>query len=440
MNVSVKDGLKTKRYRAHCFFLASIVSILGCGEPSLVVPCDEARPPIVMVHGFLAAGDTWNQHSVRFRENRHCPDSLYAFDWNSLDREADHVAALDALIKGVLTTHDTDRVDLIGHSAGGGLGYSLLEDAERAQQVRKYVHIGSFPSEAPAGPSDAPVPTLNLWSTGDTVVEGADIEGATNVNLGDADHYAVATNQASFDAIYAFLNGVAPSPTVFQNGRTPTLSGKFLTLGENQAVEGSTIKLYALTEGAATRQDDGLDVAVAANGAWGPLEVTAGETVEFVATHPNEMIPDVRHFYRVPDVDQPRVYLRTFPDPTTLAGILTQQFHASEDKAILVVYHASGSFLFGRDSLKLDGQELLTETNASAAKTTIALFIFDVNDDDEPDGSAPLFDTFPFLAAVDKVIEDASDTLMNLNFNGQTLILPKSGRGDGILLAIVGDE
>ena len=29
---------------------------------------------------------------------------------------------------------------------------------------------------------------------------------------------------------------------------------------------------------------------------------------------------------------------------------------------------------------------------------------------------------------------------MNLNFNGQTLILPKSGRGDGILLAIVGDE
>ena len=82
----------------------------------------------------------------------------------------------------------------------------------------------------------------------------------------------------------------------------------------------------------------------------------------------------------------------------------------------------------GRDSLKLDGQELLTETNASAAKTTIALFIFDVNDDDEPDGSAPLFDTFPFLAAVDKVIEDASDTLMNLNFNGQTLVLPKSGR------------
>ena len=73
------------------------------------------------------------------------------------------------------------------------------------------------------------------------------------MNLGDADHYAVATNQASFDAIYAFLNGVEPSPTVFQNGRTPALSGKFLTLGENQAVEGSAVKLYSLTEGTATR-------------------------------------------------------------------------------------------------------------------------------------------------------------------------------------------
>ena len=58
------------------------------------------------------------------------------------------------------------------------------------------------------------------------------------MNLGD-DHYAVATNQASFDAIYAFLNGGALTHRISE-WACPTLSGKFLTLGENQAVEGST--------------------------------------------------------------------------------------------------------------------------------------------------------------------------------------------------------
>ena len=76
-------------------------------------------------------------------------DRFYAFDWNTLDRAADHAAALDALIDRVRAAHQVDRVDLMGHSAGGGLGVGYLDDPARAVKVRRYVHVGSVQLDAP---------------------------------------------------------------------------------------------------------------------------------------------------------------------------------------------------------------------------------------------------------------------------------------------------
>ena len=129
-------------------------------------------------------------------------------------------------------------------------------------------------------------------------------------------------------------------------------------------------------------------------------------------------------------------YLRTLPDPSSLAGILLSQFHQSSEKAILVIYNSSGSFLYGRDSLTLNGQELLDEENASADNTTIALFIFDVNDDGEDGSVSPLFAMFPFLSAIDLAITEADDETLVLKHNGREIKVPRDGRGKGVMLAI----
>ena len=114
-------------------------------------PCLEGRP-IVLAHGFLASGDTWSPHARRLRANGWCSNRIVAFDWNTLNRTTDHGAALDAVIDGALAATGATQVDLVGHSAGGGLAYTYLGQPERAAKVAHYVHVASTPQGAPAGP------------------------------------------------------------------------------------------------------------------------------------------------------------------------------------------------------------------------------------------------------------------------------------------------
>lgn len=149
-------------------------------SPPPEVQCDTCRYPVVMVHGFLASGDTWAPFQQLFTSNGYHPDLIFAFDWNSLNQGANHVALLDAFIDGVLAKTGAPKVRLIGHSAGGGLGYSYLSDPARAAKVDGYVHIGSMTQSGAAGPGGS-VATLNIWSPGDKVAQGGDIPGAVNI-------------------------------------------------------------------------------------------------------------------------------------------------------------------------------------------------------------------------------------------------------------------
>jgi hypothetical protein len=115
---------------------------------------------------------------------------------------------------------------------------------------------------------------------------------------------------------------------------------------------------------------------------------------------------------------------------------LTTLVPQAEDKSSVVVFNSSRAFLAGQDSLTLDGRELLTEQSASAANTSIALFLFDIDNDNEPGGQSVLFDMFPFLAAVDVPMEAVDDEFMTLNFNGRILHLPKAPGSTGILIAV----
>ncbi|MEL6182701.1 MAG: hypothetical protein AAFS10_27330, partial [Myxococcota bacterium] len=199
-------------------------------------PCDESLRPLVAAHGFLASGDTYANHAMRFAANGSCLDRLRPFDWNTLDQNANAEEGLDQFIDDLLAESGAEQVDLAGHSAGGGLGYRYLADPERASKVAHYIHIGSNTFEGPAGPEQNPVPTLNLWSQDDLIIEDkGDIPGATNVQLPGADHYAVATNAASFEAIYRFVSDdQEPATTAIEPSSDPILvSGRAATFGEN---------------------------------------------------------------------------------------------------------------------------------------------------------------------------------------------------------------
>lgn len=399
--------------------------------------CADDHVPVVMVHGFLGAGDTWSPHRRRFIANGMCADRLFVFDWNSLDQNADHVGLLTAFIGEVLDTHGVSSVDLMGHSAGGRLGYDYLADLERRQTVRRYVHIGSFPNESPPGPPDSdPVPTLNLWSAVDLVVEGADIPGATNVTLAQADHYAVATSNEAFEAVYTFLFDHAPETTDMLHDNPALVSGRFLTFGENQPVPGGVIQAWVISPETGARLYPAQHFEVDARGAWGPL-VADGETrFEFVGKSPDPAAIDVRHFFETFSGDKALTYVRGFPGPGSLAGALTVLLPKTETQSTLVIYNGRGSFLAGRDTLTLNGQELLNEQTAPAENTSIALFVFDIGGDDATGGRSPIFDMFPFLAAVDQPLPVSDTTPIELNYNGRKIVLPSEPAIDGIFVAI----
>jgi len=115
-------------------------------------------------------------------------------------------------------------------------------------------------------------------------LEGGDIPEATNVALTDADHYEVATNMASFQAIYTFFNDETELQTTdIIPEENPTISGKALSLGENIPLTGASVEIYATdaTTGFRISETPDASFTTNSNGEWGPYEAQSGTTYEF---------------------------------------------------------------------------------------------------------------------------------------------------------------
>ena len=406
--------------------------------------CSSTRRPLIFIHGFLAAGDTWSRHVQRLVATGSCLNRIKAYDWNTLDMNGDHIQGLEMLLDELLLDAESDQVDLVGHSAGGGLAYQFLSDAQRARKVHHYVHVGSFPNDAPPTPEGAlPIPTLNLWSQGDLTVEGGDIDGATNVTLEQEDHYAVATSLNSFQELVTFLYqdqalSQDPRPSPQEDGEV-TVSGRALTLGENRPERDMPLTVWSLnTRG--QRQAQVIETTTDSAGHFRLEGLKAQGSYEFVIQDANEDQSDrraqVRYFTPPLKRDDPLMYLRTFPGPGTLASILVSQLPQAEDQISIVFFNAHRAFLTGRDSLTLNGRELLTPEVANAENTTIAIFAFDIDGDGQQGGTLPLFDRFPFLAALDVPFEPNPQSSLEVKYNGLTLHLPADPASEGTMIVV----
>jgi hypothetical protein len=405
-------------------------------NPSIAV-CDTSFNPVIMCHGFLASGDTYTGQVKRFLQNDYCRNAAYVFDWNSLDGGSS-VNELDAFIDQILASTSATQVELVGHSAGGGLGYDYLSDANRAAKVAHYVHLASNPQSGPAGP-DGDVPTLNIYSPYDAIVTGGDIPGATNVVLEQKDHYQVATSEESFVEMFNFFRNEVPAHVQITTDDKRTIGGKVLTLGENQALVGATVNIYKLnsTTGERLELQPELTFTTDMDGNWGSFDAEEGVHYEFEVISAN---PSDRklHYYREPFLTSDRlIYLRTFPPASSLAGTLLASLPEDDDQAVVVSFTASQAVIYNRDEMMVDGVDLSTQEFSSESNSTIAYFLYDDGNGQTDESAVGLFAFTPFLTGVDVFFPTAQPAPINLEFNGRELNVPSwPSESEGVTIAV----
>jgi hypothetical protein len=404
----------------------------------LQVACDTCHYPLVMAHGFLASGDTYAPFFQLFHSNGYRAGLIHPFDWNSLNQTANHVQALDQFIDEVLALTGQPKVRLMGHSAGGGLAYNYLSDPARAAKVDAYVHIGSSVQPGPAGPNGS-VPTLNLWSPDDAVATGGDINGATNAQIPGKDHYQIATSKESFAAVYAFFHGTPPpSPDVKPQGPLVCVNGKVLTFGENTPLVNAKVEIYEVSPADGQRVSDTPVETLFSNakGFWGPVNIKANTTYEYVTTSANASDRVIHYFRGGLNHWNLMVYLRTIPPPPSLAGILLSSLPKNSSQSVLNVFSASQAVVNGRDTLTVDGSLLSTAQFAPASKTAITYFLYDDGDSNTELSPVGLFGNFAFLNGVDMFFPTAVPTSIPIRLNERTLQVRNIKSSEGVVVAV----
>ncbi len=413
---------------------------LGNGNGNGTGECDKSKLPVVMVHGFLASGDTYANQAMRFLANDLCDDYVYAFDWNTLNQGGgdNNAILLDEFIDNVLEVTGAAQVNLAGHSAGGGLGYTYLSNATRAAKVNAYAHVGSGAQDGAAGPNED-VPTINIWSPDDLIVQSADINGAENVMLPGLDHYEIATSAPTFEAMYNFFYGEMPSTSTLIPESNVDVSGRVLTLGENEPRAGATVRIFEVDSETGFRISSNPDHTVTAdnNGHWGPVSVTPNTNYEFEVT---TAVPGDRRifYYREGFVrSNPLVYLRTLPPPGSFVSLLFAGLPNSADQSVLTIFAANQGISSGRDVLMINEFELSTPEFCDPENNTIALFMYDGNNNGETDlTSQGLFGQFPFLSSADVFFSPSPQATIECELNGKKLNVENKASNEGIIIAV----
>lgn len=402
--------------------------------------CDIAKRPVVFIHGFLASGDTYAGQIQRLIKAGYCADRLFVFDWNSVSgigKKTDSL--LSDFIDNVLSHSGTTQIDLIGHSAGGGLGRGYLIDSVSANKVAHYIHLGSrkwfyefnwFKNNH----------CLNIYSAGDKVIgTGAgDVNGAANLDLKDKDHYEVATSEETFEAMYKFMNdGNLPFKGKSENIKSVQISGKAVLLGDNEPLLNGLINVYRLNAKTGTRLSLKPDAIFTVNekGYWGAFTAIKKTYYEFELRTDEKSQRTISYFFEPFTQSNRYVYLRGFPQGNMI-GMMLGSMPAKEDQSAIVVYSANKAMIAGRDSVTVDGIPISSSALTPASKTIISSFIFDDGDGKTSGKGLKQFSVAPFIGGVDISLPVNNKKGIRIYYNGRKLVLPAAPSKERILLAV----
>lgn len=402
--------------------------------------CDSMKRPIVFIHGFLASGDTYAGQIQRFINAGYCADQLFVFDWNSVSGNGKKTdSLLSAFINNVLSHTGAKQIDLVGHSAGGGLGRGYLIDSISADKVAHYIHLGSrkwfyefnwFKNNR----------CLNIYSAGDKVIGtiGGNVEGAVNLDLKDKDHYEVATSEETFEAMYKFLNeGNLPVKGKSKKVTSVQISGKAVLLGDNEPVLNGLVNIYRLNAKTGTRLSLKPDAIFTINekGHWGAFTATKKTYYEFELTTDEKSQRTISYFFEPFTQSNRYVYLRGFPQGNMI-GMMLGSLPAKDDQSAIVVYSANKAMIAGRDSVTVNGIPVSSVTLTPANKTIISSFIFDDGDGKTTGKGLKQFSAAPFIGGVDISLPVNKKSGNTIYFNGRKLVLPSVPSKGRILLAV----
>ncbi len=417
-----------------------IGSLLLFVSLSSTAQCDVEQRPVIFIHGFLASGDTWSNAVKFFQQAGYCKNRLYAFDWNSVGGNGkQNEQLLSQFIQQIKKETGAVQVDLIGHSAGGGLARSYLKDSNQARNVAHYVHIGSrkWVENFPWFPNER---CLNIFSTEDRVAGTSTgvIEGANNLRLTEEDHYQVATSVKSLTGI---LNFLAPTKkaanSLLATKKKVEIAGKAVILGDNMPMKNATVTIYPINQknGRRTRKP-AINLITAENGGWGPVVVEAGIPYEIELLPSDSKKKKISYFFSSFEQDNPLVYLRGFPEGNRMSSLLGK-IPEEENQSALVIYAASAAMVGGRDSVTVNQFPVCSKELTPASKTVITSFIFDDGDGISSGKTLKQFAAAPFIGGLDRLLPAGARMKHQIYYNGKLLIVPAYPSKDRIILAVL---
>jgi pimeloyl-ACP methyl ester carboxylesterase len=388
--------------------------------------------PIVFVHGMLASGDTWTLQFQRFEQQGYQPNHLQVVDWNTVAFGKMNTISLDSVINHTLQSTGAKQVNLVGHSAGGGVCTNYINNAQNAAKIAHYAHIGSGKlNQLPS------VATMNIYSLADKISGGSNIEGATNIALQNKDHYEVATSIETFNALFQFFNNASPKNELPLSINVFQISGKAVSFGENKPESNARIEIFVLDPIAGKRKIKKPVFITLTDtlGKWTGFKAKPNEYYEFVVT-PTDTAKRVVHYFREPfKANNSLVYLRVL-GKAGMAAMITRKLPVDNAQTVLAIFSANAAVISGRDSLTINDITLLDKKLASAAKTAIAFFLFDDGDKLTSRNMHNGMGMLPFMNMVD-VFLPTGENKIKLYFNGRTMYIPYlQSAKDGIMVAV----
>lgn len=411
-------------------FLISVIlfSLKGFAQET----CDDKKLPIIFVHGFLASGDSWATQIQRFIKSGYCEERLFVFDWNTIGEEKSD-SLLEIFIRKVLIKTKTLSVNLVAHSAGGGLCFPFLKDSLRAKLVSNYVHIGSLPITGSAGPH-AEIPTMNIYSPEDKVVKGYAIDGTTNVMEPGFDHLQVASSGLTFESVYSFFNNNQKPVfnNIKENQSISSISGRVVTLGENLPMSIDTVLLYEFDAQKGERKSNKPTILLTdRNGYWPSTLVSKNSFLEFELHSKKSRV--IRYYIEPQQTNNHLIYLRTIPTTGLVSGLM-RAVPKNDSTVALAVFSSNHAIIYGRDSLTIDTVNLSTATLTPAKKTIAASFVFDDGDGKTSKANVKGFGIGMFLSATDYYIKPSNTEKSALYFNGKRILVPRIPSKDAVMV------
>lgn len=400
--------------------------------------CNDNRNPLILVHGFLAAGDTWSSQVQRFLQNGYCRNRVFVFDWNTTGgNRATTDSLLNVWIDSARRVCGTEKADLVGHSAGGGICTAYLSDSAHAAKVAHYVHIGSGKLKGAAG-YQGNIPTMSISSRGDKVLGALpDVPGVTNIVFDNMDRAEVQTSEETFRQVYAFLNK-QQQPGSGETKRIPgnvSIAGRAVYFGDNMPVQTDSILVFAIDAGTGQRKQDRPWKILRTNdaGYWPAFSVQPGTSLELEIHPPGGRV--ISYYLGPQHNDDDLVYLRCIP----LKGFIAQLFKklpSDEHETALGIFSSSHAIVAGRDSLEHNNILISTQELTPAGKTILACFIFNGGTGNTTPSAMKDFGTGVFITGINKRIEAGPGKSQTIRFNHQNLVLPCRPSSEALMVAI----